>query len=122
MGDTADARAAGPSYLRPHRSREDTMTVATTMTEGARARLLAGLPTAVLEGGSGPTVVLLHEPGGFAAHWMRILPDLTRTHRVVVPDLPGHGASGLPDVPLDADRLLAWVGELIAHAGAARPT
>ena len=32
---------------------------------------LAGLPTAVLEGGDGPPVVLLHGPGANATHWLR---------------------------------------------------
>jgi pimeloyl-ACP methyl ester carboxylesterase len=77
---------------------------------------LAGIPTAVLEGGDGPTVVLLHGPGEFAGLWGRVLPDLTATHRVVVPDLPGHGATGLPtDGPLDAERWLTWLGDLTAR-------
>jgi pimeloyl-ACP methyl ester carboxylesterase len=74
---------------------------------------LAGVSTAVLEGGDGPPVVLLHGPGEFAALWARVIPDLVTTHRVVAPDLPGHGASDLPDGPLDADRVLAWLAELI---------
>ncbi|MCO1658987.1 alpha/beta fold hydrolase [Pseudonocardia humida] len=73
----------------------------------------AGVPTAVLEGGDGPPMVLLHGPGEFAAGWLPVLPDLVRTHRVVVPDLPGHGASGVPDGPLDADLVLRWLGELV---------
>src|SRR6266508_3623535 len=85
--------------------------------EDAREELLAGLPvaerrielagvtTAVLEGGDGPPMVLLHGPGEFAAGWLRVLPDLAADHRVVVPDLPGHGASTLGDGPLDAGRL-----------------
>jgi pimeloyl-ACP methyl ester carboxylesterase len=77
---------------------------------------LAGIPTVVLEGGEGPTVVLLHGPGEFAALWGRVVPELTETHRVVVPDLPGHGATGRPsDGPLDAERWLAWLGDLIAR-------
>ena len=39
---------------------------------------LAGVSTAVLEGGDGPPVVLLHGPAGNAAHWMRVIPDLAR--------------------------------------------
>ena len=58
---------------------------------------LAGVSTAVLEGGEGPPVVLLHGPSGHAAHWMAVIPDLVESHRVVVPDLPGHGASELTD-------------------------
>ncbi|MBA4115199.1 MAG: alpha/beta hydrolase, partial [Rubrobacter sp.] len=76
---------------------------------------LAGVSTAVLEGGDGPPVVLLHGPGGNAAHWMRAIPDLVTTHRVVAPDLPGQGASEVADGPLDADRVFAWLGELIEH-------
>lgn len=73
----------------------------------------AGIPTAVLEGGDGPPMVLLHGPGESAAGWLPVLPDLVRTRRVVVPDLPGHGASGAPDGPLDADRVLRWLAGLI---------
>jgi pimeloyl-ACP methyl ester carboxylesterase len=73
----------------------------------------AGVPTAVLEGGDGPPLVLLHGQGEFAATWMRVIPDLVATHRVVAPDLPGHGASGLPDGTLDHDRVLAWLDDLV---------
>src|SRR5919197_5155852 len=81
----------------------------------ARERLLAGLPvaerrlelagisTAVLEGGAGRPVVLLHGPGEYGAKWMRVIPDLVTTHRVIAPDLPGHGASEVPGERLDAD-------------------
>jgi pimeloyl-ACP methyl ester carboxylesterase len=76
---------------------------------------LAGVPTAVLTGGDGPPLVLLHGQGEFAATWMRIIPDLVTTHRVVAADLPGHGASGIGDDALDRDRVLAWLDELIAR-------
>jgi pimeloyl-ACP methyl ester carboxylesterase len=93
--------------------------------ERIRERLLAGVPvseqrlalaghrTAVLEGGDGPPVVLLHGAGEFAASWMRVIPELVPAHRVIAPDLPGHGASELAGEPLDAARVVAWVGELI---------
>lgn len=74
---------------------------------------LAGISTAILEGGDGPSVVLLHSSGEFAALWIRVIPDLVTTHRVVAPDLPGHGASGVPGGALDANRAIAWLGELI---------
>ena len=76
---------------------------------------LAGVSTAVLTGGDGPPVVLLHGPGEFAAKWMRVIPELVKSHRVVAPDLPGHGASGVDGGHLDADRMAAWLGELIAR-------
>jgi pimeloyl-ACP methyl ester carboxylesterase len=92
---------------------------------GAREQMLAGLPveerrlslagisTALLEGGEGPPLVLLHGPAGNATHWGRVIPDLVTSRRVIAPDLPGHGASDAGAAPLDADRVLAWLGELI---------
>jgi pimeloyl-ACP methyl ester carboxylesterase len=82
---------------------------------------LAGVATAVLEGGDGPPLVLLHGQGGWAAGWLPVLPDLVQTHRVVVPDLPGLGASETPEGPPDADTVLAWLGELIDATCAAPP-
>ena len=73
----------------------------------------AGISTAVLEGGDGPPLLLLHGPGAYGASWLRVIPELTTTHRVVAPDLPGHGTSSFPDGGLDADRILAWLDELI---------
>ena len=76
---------------------------------------LAGISTAVLEGGDGPPMVLLHSSGEFAALWMRVIPDLVTTHRVVAPDLPGHGASRMADGQPNLDRMVAWLGALIEH-------
>ena len=75
--------------------------------------MLAGISTAVLMGGAGPPIVLLHGPGEFGLTWLRVIPELVRTNRVIVPDLPGHGASLGGDASLDTDRVLAWLGELI---------
>ena len=74
---------------------------------------IAGISTPVLEGGDGPTLVLLHGPGEFAGNWMRVMPDLLATHRVIAPDLPGHGASQATRHELDPDHVLAWLEELI---------
>jgi FAD/FMN-containing dehydrogenase/pimeloyl-ACP methyl ester carboxylesterase len=96
----------------------------TTTADAARERLLsdiavterrlelAGISTAVLEGGEGPPVVLLHGPGGNATHWTGVITDLVATHRVVAPDLPGQGASELDGTPTE-ERVLAWLQELI---------
>jgi len=82
---------------------------------------LAGISSAVLEGGEGPPIVLLHEQGGFGAQWMRVIPDLVTTHRVVAPDLPGHGASEVTEGELDAGRFVAWLSELIEHTCSSPP-
>ncbi len=73
----------------------------------------AGIGTAALLGGEGRPMVLLHGPGESAVKWMRVLPELTATNRVVAPDLPAHGGSEIPDPALDAERAVAWLGELI---------
>jgi pimeloyl-ACP methyl ester carboxylesterase len=83
---------------------------------------LAGVETPVLEGGEGPAVVLLHGPGGNAAHWARVIPGLVASHRVIAPDLPGQGDSEVVHGTLDADHVLAWLGELIEHTCPAPPS
>jgi putative flavoprotein involved in K+ transport len=85
-------------------------------------RVLAGIPSTVLEGGDGPPIVLLHGPGAHAAHWFRVIPALVREHRVVAPDLPGHGSTELGAGALDATRVLAWLGDLIAQTCEQPPT
>lgn len=99
--------------------------------DDARQRLLAGLPvterrlqlagvsTAVLEGGDGPPIVFLQ--GEFAAVWMRVIPELVTTHRVIAPDLPGLGASEVSDGPPDVDAVLTWLDELIERTCAIPP-
>jgi 4,5:9,10-diseco-3-hydroxy-5,9,17-trioxoandrosta-1(10),2-diene-4-oate hydrolase len=50
-------------------------------------------------GGRGNPLVLVHGLGGAAANWTELAPLLTRHHRVLAPDLPGHGGSAaLPAV------------------------
>jgi pimeloyl-ACP methyl ester carboxylesterase len=81
---------------------------------------LAGVSTAVLEAGGGPPMILLHGPGEFAESWLRVVPDLMTTHRIIAPDLPGHGASKV-DGALEAGRVLAWVAELVEKTCTAPP-
>ena len=80
-----------------------------------RTLLLAGVSTLLVEGGDGPPIVLLHGPGEFAAKWLRVLPALMKSYRVVAPDLPGHGASEVTGGPLDADRVFAWLDAVIGR-------
>jgi pimeloyl-ACP methyl ester carboxylesterase len=82
---------------------------------------LAGVSTAVLEAGDGPPVVLLHGQGGWSGMWLPVVGDLMTTHRVIAADLPGLGASEVPDGPPDAARVLGWLDELIRHTCPAPP-
>lgn len=61
------------------------------------------------ERGEGRPLVLLH--GLFDSHrtWARVVPALSRSHRVLAPDLPGHGLSARPD----ASYALEWHARVI---------
>ena len=53
--------------------------------------------------GRGPTVVLLHGPGGSVQDWLPTARLLARRHRVVLVELPGHDLSPLPE-PVTLER------------------
>src|SRR3954452_16869669 len=101
-----------------------------TATLGARGRLLAEIPaverrltaagisTAVLEGGDGAPLLLLHGPAARAGHWRRVFGDLAQAPRVIAPALPGHGASA----ERDGERMADWLGELIEATCPEPPT
>jgi pimeloyl-ACP methyl ester carboxylesterase len=74
---------------------------------------LNGIMTAVLEGGDGPPVLLLHGPGEYGAAWWAVIPNLAAAHRVIAPDLPGHGSTEAVDGDLNPDRILGWLDDLI---------
>ena len=61
---------------------------------GTRLHALVGGPP------DGPPLVLLHGLGGSRSNWAFLAPELARTRRVFVVDLPGHGrSSALPAAP-----------------------
>ena len=69
------------------------MTV-TELTE--RTVTVAGKPIFVAEAGAGPAVVMLHGGGPGASgvsNYSRNINALARSHRVIVPDMPGYGRS-----------------------------
>ena len=73
---------------------------------------VAGIPTAVLEGGDGPPVVLLHGPIANGLHWRRVIPALTPGHRVIAPDLPGQGETG-QTAGGTREEVLEWLDALV---------
>jgi 2-hydroxymuconate-semialdehyde hydrolase len=87
-----------------------------------RRTRLAGATTAILEGGDGPPLVLLH--GGIecgAAIWAPVLGRLAAGHRVVAPDLPGLGESEPLD-RLDAAGFSEWFARLLRETCTEAPT
>jgi pimeloyl-ACP methyl ester carboxylesterase len=71
-----------------------------------------------------PPLVLVHCAGAHSGWWDHIAPFFARTHRVIAPDLSGHGDSGRRS----EYSVRAWAQEVIAVAGspgtdaAPRPT
>jgi 2-hydroxymuconate-semialdehyde hydrolase len=83
---------------------------------------VAGVPTAVVEAGHGPPLLLLHggiECGG--AMWAPVLGQLAQHHRVVAPDVPGLGESAPLD-RLDADSFDRWLTGVAEQTGLDDPT
>jgi pimeloyl-ACP methyl ester carboxylesterase len=64
-----------------------------------------------LSGGSAPVVVLFHGGAGSWRHWIRTIPALVQTYRVLVPDLPGLGESDFPPNGDDAGAIAAIVAD-----------
>ena len=45
---------------------------------------------------SGLPLILIHGMGSAATAWQLVVPELSKTHRVITVDLPGHGQTQLP--------------------------
>jgi pimeloyl-ACP methyl ester carboxylesterase len=58
-----------------------------------RDAVVASRAVRYVDVGSGPTVILIHGQGGCWQWWLRVIPSLARTSRVVAVDLAGFGAS-----------------------------
>jgi pimeloyl-ACP methyl ester carboxylesterase len=63
---------------------------------GARVGFLHGLRYAVRGPSGAPELLVLHGLGDSIAGWGRVLGPLSRTNRVHMVDLPGHGLSATP--------------------------
>lgn len=78
-------------------------------------------PLACLRTGSGAPLVLLHGGVGSRNHWDANVPALAGGFELIVPDLPGYGAS--PDVPADIppDAYLGLVADWLHDILGGRP-
>jgi pimeloyl-ACP methyl ester carboxylesterase len=74
------------------------------------------------EAGSGPTVVLIHGMINSSRHWQEVALRLARTHRVVAPDLIGHGDSATPRGDYSLGAHAASIRDLLATIGVERAT
>jgi pimeloyl-ACP methyl ester carboxylesterase len=66
---------------------------------------LGAVRVAVREYGAGPPLLLVHGLMTAGYSWRYVLPRLATSYRMIIPDLPGAGASDHPDVYLGPDVL-----------------
>jgi pimeloyl-ACP methyl ester carboxylesterase len=59
----------------------------------ARTAEIGGRRSRYFIGGDGPPLVVVHGLGGAAVNFTLLAPRLAERHRIVIPDLPGHGLS-----------------------------
>jgi len=70
-------------------------------TMSSRDAVVDGVKVHYLAAGQGPAVILLHGYAETSRMWRPIIPQLAGKFRVVAPDLPGIGDSGIPENGLD---------------------
>jgi pimeloyl-ACP methyl ester carboxylesterase len=86
-----------------------------TLLRGFEPRVanVGGVRTRYFVGGEGPPLVVVHGLGGAAVNFTLLAPLLARRHRVLIPDLPGHGKTE----PLErADDLTTYADHVAALA------
>jgi pimeloyl-ACP methyl ester carboxylesterase len=67
--------------------------------------------------GSGEPLVLIHGLGGTRQTWRHVIGPLAATHRVIAPDLPGHGDSAAPAGDYSLGAHAAAVRDLLVALG-----
>ena len=74
------------------------------------------------EVGEGPTVVLIHGMINSSRHWEEVALRLAPSHRVIAPDLIGHGDSATPRGDYSLGAHAASIRDLLATIGVERAT
>lgn len=64
--------------------------------EATRTVMLSGHEFAYLDSGDGPAVLFIHGLTNSSRSWARLVDTLNMDHRILAPDLYGHGASAKP--------------------------
>jgi pimeloyl-ACP methyl ester carboxylesterase len=72
--------------------------------------------------GSGPTVVLIHGMINSSRHWQAVAEKLAGSHRVVAPDLIGHGDSATPRGDHSLGAHASSIRDLLTTIGIERAT
>lgn len=83
---------------------------------------LHGERVAYLDEGQGEVILLLHGMGGSSQTWRSVIGPLSRTHRVVAPDLLGHGHSTKPRSDYSLGAFSVLLRDLLDELGITRAT
>jgi pimeloyl-ACP methyl ester carboxylesterase len=92
------------------------------MSGTARRTTLHGQELSYLDSGNGPAVLFIHGLLGSHRNWAHLVDALDTRHRVVAPDLIGHGASAKPMGDYSLGAHAATLRDLLDHLGIARVT
>jgi pimeloyl-ACP methyl ester carboxylesterase len=76
-----------------------------------------GQPYSYRTAGTGPLVVLLHGIAGSSATWEGVIPRLSARHKVIAPDLLGHGESPRPSAGYSLGAYANLLRDLLAALG-----
>jgi pimeloyl-ACP methyl ester carboxylesterase len=83
---------------------------------------LHGERVAYRDAGSGEVVVLIHGMAGSSDTWEAVIPHLARRHRVIAPDLLGHGQSDKPRTDYSLGAFAAGLRDLLDELRISRAT
>ena len=97
------------------------LTVAQKEREMSKARV-RGVEIAYDDRGSGPSVVLLHGYPFSRLIWREQVEELKQTHRVVIPDLRGHGESAVTPAPATMQDMALDVAVIMENLNISRAT
>ncbi|MGA8846980.1 MAG: alpha/beta fold hydrolase [Nocardioides sp.] len=87
-----------------------------------RKVVLHGHELSYVENGSGPVVLFIHGILGSQQQWARLVDRIDDDHRVIVPDLFGHGESAKPLGDYSLSAHAATMRDLLDHLGIERVT
>ncbi|HEY6423386.1 MAG TPA: alpha/beta hydrolase [Pseudonocardiaceae bacterium] len=89
---------------------------------GLRFRTVHGYRRAFRMAGEGPALLLIHGIGDSSDTWRQVIPALARRHRVIAPDLLGHGASDKPRADYSVAGYANGMRDLLSVLGVDRVT
>ena len=87
-----------------------------------KTEVLHGRSVIYTASGEGPVLLLIHGIGGTFENWQEVIEPLSRHHKVIAPDLPGHGASGPGGGDYSIGAFAAGLRDLLLALGHKRAT